>query len=105
MNADSSPPNDRWASLINGAYQVMEAPRQTDSDQFKAAMALLHQVRQDFPEDDDGDIPGSAVRCLADALLAAMRLVPPHALSGAVIRPEDGGGLRITVPKDTASPT
>ncbi len=100
MNTDSSPPNDRWASLVNESYQVMEAPWQTDSDQFKAAMALLHQVRQDFPEDDDGDIPSSAVRCLADAFLAAMRLVPPQALSGAVIRPEESGGLRITAPKD-----
>ena len=102
MSADSSPPNDdsRWASLINGSYQVMEAPWQTDSGQFKAAMALLHQVRQDFSEDYDRDIPGSAVRCLADALHAAMILVPPHALCGAVIRPEESGGLRITVPKD-----
>ena len=100
MNADSSPPNDRWASLINGAYQVMEAPWPTDYEQFNAAMALLHQVRQDFPEDDDGDIPGSAVRCFADALHAALAHVPPDALSGAVIRPEKSGGLRITVPKD-----
>ncbi len=100
MNADSSPPNDRWASLVNESYQVMEYRWPTDSDQFNAAMALLHQVRQDFPDDDDGDIPGSAVRCFADALHAAMRLVPPDALSGAVIRPEKSGGLRITVPKD-----
>ncbi len=100
MNADSSPPNDRWASLINGAYHVRDYPWPTDYEQFKAAMALLRQVCQDFPEDDDGDIPGSAVRCLADALHAAMRLVPPQALSGAVIRPEESGGLAITVPKD-----
>ncbi len=100
MNADSSPPNDRWASLINGAYHVRDYPWPTDYEQFKAAMALLRQIRQDFPEDDDGDIPGSAVRCLADALHAAMILVPPHAHSGAVIRPEESGGLRITVPKD-----
>ncbi len=100
MDTDSSPPNDRWASLVNESYQVMEYPWPTDYEQFKAAMALFHQVRQDFPEDEDGDIPGSAVRCLADALHAAMRLVPPDALSGAVIRPEESGGLRITVPKD-----
>ncbi len=100
MNADTSAPHDRWANLINGAYQVMEHPWPTNYEQFKAAMALLHQVRQDFSEDYDRDISGSAVRCLADALHAALVRVPPDALSGAVIRPEKSGGLRITVPKD-----
>ena len=87
---------DRWGSLINGAYQVMECPWRTDCEQFNAAMALLDQVRQDFPEDHDGDIPGSAVRSLADALRAAMILVPPETLSG-VQRECDG--IRVRLPK------
>ena len=88
--------SDRWARLINGAYQVMECPWRTDCEQYEAAMALLDQVRQDFPEDHDGDIPGSAVRSLADTLHAAMILVPPETLSGAQ---RESDGIRVTIPK------
>lgn len=77
----------RWGNLVHEASQVRDYSWPTDADQFNAAWYLLSKICEDFPEDDDSDIRGSAVHCLADAILAAMRLVPPEALDGAVIRP------------------
>ena len=99
MNADSRPPNDdsRWARLINGASKVMEYPWSSDYEQYKAAMVLLDQVRQDFPEVYDSDFSGYLVRCLADALHDVLTPSTPYDFG--VVR-SNSGGFRIVLPED-----
>ena len=108
QDSDPSRHDDEcWSRLIRGANHLMEHPWPTDAACFNAAVALLQQVREDFPEDAQSKSPALAVRCLADALHAAMVLVPPEALSSAVNRPidllhhpEKKGGLRIVLPEE-----
>ncbi len=100
MNADSRLPNDdsRWARLINGASKVMEYPWSSDYEQYKAAMALLDQVRQDFPADYGKDnFESTVVRCLADALHEVLTPSTPYDFG--VVR-SNSCGFRIVLPED-----
>ena len=88
MKTENREDLDRWTGVVCDAYQVSDYPWPTDADQFNAAISMLRNVCANFPEEDfERDLPGSAVQCFAAAVLAAMRLVPPEALDGAVIRP------------------
>ncbi len=87
----------RWARLINGASKVKEYPWSSDYDQYEAAIALLWQVRQDFPEVYDGDFSGYAVRYFADALHEVLTPSTPYDFG--VVR-SNSGGFQIVLPED-----